>query len=505
MHVGPFQLRPHQIAAVELLRSSIAKGNRFVLLLAPCGYGKTLVSSAIMSLALERGKLPMFLASGRQLIFQKSRKLTECGIPHSVLMAGEHYDPTERAIVSSKDTLWSRAFENNHLPIPEADVIIIDEAHTATGETWQRIIERYPKAVFIGLSATPALGNGKRLPFYQDMIRGATYEELIAGNYLVPPRVYAPFAVDMEGVDVNAANGEYVLGQVAKRFTDEALIGDVIKDWKRYAEDRTTACFCANVEHSIYVASQFNKHGIPAAHVDAETPQDERDAILKAAEERRIRVLCNFAVYTTGADFPWVECVQIVRAMNSLNTYLQTVGRGFRTHTFADGRVKQDCVIIDHGGCVHKHGWPTEDHDWSLSGETTVQQRDEKNKEAKPPAEKREITCPICGAVRQRGPQCHECGHKHTRDGAKVRMVNGDLKPLTRKKAKKTKQTSDDQRTWLMCMSIAANRGMSVNQARVLFNQKMRHWPPDEVGPMPDRHKWGLKVRDLYPNWGRKK
>lgn len=502
MKLGKYTLRPLQVAAVENLRAAIARGRRFVLLQACPGFGKTVVSSAITSLATERGRFVLFMASGRQLIYQKSRKLTECDIPHGVLMAQESYEPNHRAIVSSKDTLWSRVFENKVMTLPEADVVLIDEAHLACGGTWQQIIAKYPNATFIGFSATPALGNGKSLPLYQEIVRGGTYQELIEQGFLVPARVYAPFCVDMTGVAINPETGEYVSTQAAQKYQDDELIGDVIRDWRKYAENRVTACFCSSVDHSIYVAEQFNAAGIPAAHIDADTSQEERDDVLRRAEAREIMVICNFAVFTTGVDFPFVECVQIVRAMNSLNTYLQTVGRGFRSHTFPDGRRKTDAVIIDHGGNVHKHGWPTADHEWGLDSDSTVQERDAKKS---PPKERQPITCPICGACREKGPECPQCGHKHTRNGLKVRLKNGELQPLKEKKEKVKREVSDDQKAWVQCLSVAFHRGMTVNAARAMFNKKLGHWPPDFVQPQVDYHKGNLPVPVVFPNWGRRK
>lgn len=501
--------RPLQVAAVERLRSVVARlrkqqptGQIFVLFVGPCGFGKTFSSSMIMRSALDKGISSLFLAYRRLLITQKSRTLTACEIPHTVMMDGFDYDRHERVVVASKDTFSSRCLRSRIYEIPGAGVVLVDEAHRATGEEWRAIFACYPDAIIIGLTASPALGNGKSLPLFQEMVIAATYAELLAEKLLVPARVYAPFVVDMTGVSVNADTGEYVQNQVVERFTGDDLIGDVIRDWKKYAEDRTTAVYGSSVDHSIYLAKQFNAAGIPAAHIDADTPEDERQDILERAKNREIRCLCNYEVYTTGADFPWVECVQIVRAIKSLVNCIQIVGRGLRIHTFDDGREKKDCIIIDHGGNVHEHGWPTADHEWGLDSDSTVQERDARKS---PPKERQPITCPICGVCREKGPECPGCGHKHTRNGLKVRLKNGELQPLKEKKAKVAKQVSDDQKAWVQCLSIAFHRKMTVNAARAMFNKKLGHWPPDFVQPQVEFHKGNLPVPVVFPNWGRKK
>jgi DNA repair protein RadD len=504
VNVGPFILHPHQVRAVEGARAAIRGGARRVLVQAPCGFGKTIVSSAIVAAVLEKGKTCLFLASGRQLIYQKSLKLSMCGIPHGVLMSQEEYVAGHACIVSSKDTLWSRSFKRTTVPIPFSDVVLVDECHLATAESWQAIYAALPKSVFIGFTATPALGNGKPLPGWDAMVNGGTYEELIAGGFLVPARVYAPFAVDMSGVEVNRENGEYVKEQMAERYDDKVLVGDFVKHWKRLAEDRLTGFFASSVKASIGAAAEFNSQGIPAEHMDADTDPGERQEIFRKARNGDVKVLCNYGVLRVGVDLPEMECVQLAVSMNSLNSYMQTVGRGFRPHTFPGDVQKRDCIVIDHGGNVHKHGWPTEDHEWSITDERRVQERDEivRERDKKP---REPLCCPQCGAMRESGPKCQVCGHQHKRTGLKVRTVDGELKPLERKKAKQKKEQSDAQKTWLTCLSICANRGMTFKQAAWLFKEKTGDWPPDNVGPQPTPDKRGFKVRDIYPNWGRGK
>lgn len=384
-----------------------------------------------------------------------------------------------------------------------ANGMLVHNCHLAGGKEWQDIYKEYPDALMLGVTATPALGNGKPLPGWDAMVSGGTYSELIAGGFLVDAVVYAPFMVDMSGVKVNKQSGEFVLEQMQARYDDRVLVGDFIKCWKELAENRLTGFFASSVKASIGAAEAFNAAGIPAAHMDADTDDEEREAAFAAARAGRIKVLCNFGVLRVGVDLPEMECVQLAVSMNSLNTYLQTVGRGGRKCIFPDGRVKKNYILIDHGGNVHKHGWPTEDHEWSITDERTVQERDaERAEREKKPREP--LCCPECGAMRQSGPKCLNCGFQHKRTGLKVRTVEGELKPLERKAAKEKRQRSDSQKLWLQCLSICANRGMTFKQAAWLFKEKCGDWPPDSVGPQPPPEKRGQKVRDVYPNWGKK-
>lgn len=502
MQVGPYELFPHQERAISETRQAVAKLRAAglpprVLLVGPCGVGKTIMSSALMSLALEKENACAFLAHGRQLIFQKSAKLQDCGIQHSVLMDGEEYYHS-RCTVASKDTYWSRSFVDDRVPKLNVKMLIVDEAHQSIEGSWRTILEHNPETIIIGLTATPARGNGTGLgDFYKAMVTAATYEELLAAKppFLVPPRIYAPYSVDMSGAKVGGPNHEYVQHEVDSRFNKPELVGDVIAHWIRLAENRPTAVFASSVKHSIALAAEFNRAGIAAKHMDADTDQAERLVAFQDLKEGRLRVITNYAIVRVGVDLPFISCLQLAVAMNSLNTYLQTCGRGFRTHPG-----KTECIIIDHGGNVHKHGWPTEDHEWSLDGKETVQVRDEK-KEFKEKKPREPICCPKCGAMRESGPTCHNCGHKHARTGLKVRMVDGTLKEVQRKA--KPRPLTDHQKVYSQCLAVAANRNMTAAAAKAMFKNKTGAWPGDELFPKIAYSDNNTKVALLYPGFVR--
>jgi len=180
------QLRPYQERAIAGLRSELARLKAAglpmrVILQAPCGFGKTICSSAIMKSALDRGHDCMFIASGRLLVQQKSATLERCGIHHTVLMDGYDFG-LSRCVVVSKDTYWSRAFESEKVPRLNTHLIIIDEARSSISPEWQRLLLAHPNVPVVGLDATPARGNGRGLgtSFWQSIVPasrfGASYQ-----------------------------------------------------------------------------------------------------------------------------------------------------------------------------------------------------------------------------------------------------------------------------------------------------------------------------------------
>lgn len=501
--LGEFTLRPHQEKAIVQTRQAIsqllAKGlPPRVVVVAPCGSGKTVLSAAVMGSGYEKGRSSVFLAHGRQLIFQKSRTLDRCGIPHGVLMAGlEDQFWNARCIVASSDTYWARSFETSRLHRLSPDMWIVDEAHAGMG---QGFLSMLPKdKIIIGLTATPAMSNGRGLgEFYQALVQPVSYSELIDLRLIVPARVIAPWAVDTRGL-AKTNDGDWSWEKVAGRFQEGTLVGDVVETWLEKGEDRPTAVFAANVPHSIALCEQFNRAGVSAVHIDADTPQEERDDAFAAVRAGRVRVLCNFGVLTVGFDLPDLSCAVLGFSTASLIKFLQVVGRVLRP---ADGKV--DALVIDHGDNVRRHGWPTADHEWHLNPQQTVEEREieiaERDKKPREP-----ISCAECGCMRESGPKCPNCGKQHVRQGHMARTVDGRLEEIIPKQVRKNQDADEDQRAWLKCLAISAYRGMSVNQAAILY-KKFRHtFPPGHLRPMPERHLWSMKVVTLYPKFCRKK
>jgi DNA repair protein RadD len=496
-------LRSSQVRAIEETRAAIRRCNdrgvaRRVLLVGPCGMGKTITSSFLMASASSKGKTSIFLADRRQLVYQKSETLKRCGVPHAVLMAGEDYWHSS-ILVASKETYFARAVENAYLPRERRDLWIVDEAHAAMGASWRDILTHQEDATIVGLTATPALANGKGLgEFWNEIVIAATYEELLAAGVLVPARVFQGVSVDTRGL--KKQDGDWSEKALSNRWQAPELVGDILDGYRTWGDNRPFACFAQSVAHSVELCREFNAAGIRAIHVDAETPQEERQAAYDAVRRGEVKGLCNYGILTVGFDLPCLGCGILAFATASLVKYLQVCGRIIRSD---EG--KRDAIIIDHGGNVRRHGWPTEDHNWSLDAtESTVTERDNE-KAAKEENPREPICCPNCGAMRERGPECASCGHKHKKHGEKIRTVEGKIVEVTPKELKKQKQTIDKGRLWAECIAKAANRNGTVKMAAVLFKQKAGHWPPRDVKPMPEQHERGIKLRVLYPGFAGQK
>ena len=225
-------LRPHQQTALDGLRTSLATGHRRPMLMAPTGYGKTILAAHIVSGALAKRKRVTFTVPSLSLIDQTFERFRENGIDPAQMgvIQGDHAwrRPHAPVQIASVQTLARRT-------LPESDVVVIDEAHVRFKlyDTWMAD-PAWQKVPFIGLSATPwSRGLGK---LFDDLIRPISITDLIAQGYLSPFRVFAPSHPDLEGV--KTVVGDYHEGQLADRMCNQQLIADAVSTWLAKAEGR---------------------------------------------------------------------------------------------------------------------------------------------------------------------------------------------------------------------------------------------------------------------------
>jgi superfamily II DNA or RNA helicase len=189
------------------------------------------------------------------------------------------------------------------MELPTADLLVIDECHHCPANTYRRIIECYPGAVLLGLTATPCRGDGRGLgSIFDVIIECPQVASLIEEGYLVKTKVYAPVDPDLRGV--RSQGGDYVETQLAERMDRPNLIGDIVTHWHRYAERRKTVCFAVNVPHAMHIRDEFAKSGVRVEHIDGESPKYERDAVLARLARGEIELISNCMVLTEGWDMP---------------------------------------------------------------------------------------------------------------------------------------------------------------------------------------------------------
>lgn len=468
------QLRDYQEEAVNGLRTSIGSGKKKPILLSPTGSGKTIMATSIAKSAIQKGKRVLFLAPRRELIYQCSRAFTKNHIIHGIIMAGVRMSPSDRVQVASFDTLHARAIRNEIIDLPEADVIIVDEAHLSIADTKQAIIRRYPDAIVIGLTATPARSDGRGLgEIYDDIVHASTVRELTLAGYLVPVRYYGGTQADLDGIKKNK-DGDYQEKELGGRCDNPKLVGDIVDNWLRLAGDKSTVVFCVNRAHSRHVRDEFLRNGIKAEHLDGETPLEERKQILERVESGETQVLCNVFVATFGLDIPRLECAVLARPTKNISLYLQTAGRILRPF---EG--KEEAIIIDHAGAVHEHGFVDDDFAWSLDSAETVQERTIRERREK--GEPKDITCGSCGTIFAGQRECPSCGHEMIPKSQEIPIYEADLiEIVTGNKANRSYSYDQKADFYGQLRGYAKAKGYKEGWAAHKYREKFGVWANDK-------------------------
>ena len=416
-------LRPHQAKALGLLRQAVSSGCLRPILQAPTGAGKTVLAAAIIESALAKGRRVIFTVPAISLVDQTAREFYAEGIRDIGVMQADHpmTNPAKPVQIASMDTLRRRA-------LPDADLVIIDEAHRKSeflAEWMAR--DEWLSVPFIGLSATPWTRGLGRL--YDRLIIAATTAELIKAGYLSDFRVFAPSKPDLSKVRTKA--GDWHEGDLAEVMSDKALIGDIVSTWLGKAERRPTLCFAVDRIHAKTIQQQFEASGVRCGYLDALTLREERERVRKAFASGEYEVICNVGVLTTGVDWD-VRCIILARPTKSEILYTQIIGRGLRT---ADG--KSDCLILDHSDTTLRLGFVTDIHHTKLNDGSLEDGSDGGAQDAQPPKPKE---CPQCHYVRApRVPTCPACGHVST-SVSRVETRDGELIDLSAQRKANAKE-----------------------------------------------------------------
>ena len=494
-------LRPYQEAALRDLRESIRSGKRRPILVAPTGSGKTMLAVAVIQGAINKGNRVLFLAPRRELIYQASNRMQAHGIYPGIIMAGEPRSPSAQVQVASFDTLHARGVRTERMLMPESDVLVVDEAHLAVSKTRLDILNHYKDSIIIGLTATPARGDGKGLGIiFDDLVQSVSMRQLVDQGYLAKARYFAPSKPDLEGLKVRA--GDYVVKELDKRMDQPKLIGDVVDNWFRLARDRQTVVFCVTRAHSRHICSEFKSRGVRAEHLDGETPLEERKAILNRVSSGETQVLCNVFVCTFGLDIPSLSCCVLARPTKNISLYLQTAGRVLR---MCEG--KNDALIIDHSGAVDEHGFVDDDIPWTLEGNV----KEEKVKKQKEKKEPKEITCGECGTVFKGQRDCPNCGYAMIPSSKPIPVHKASLQEIVKKKKKENRMMTleDKVRFFGMLRYYCRAYGKKPGWAAYKYRERTGVWPNDSriknaklIPPDPAMYAW---IRAQNIRWAKRR
>jgi len=439
------KLRPYQEDHIARVRKALRKSRR-VLAQAPCGAGKTAQAIFMMSGASERGLRPMFIVHQRELLRQTSRALWEQHLEHGMIVAGRRMTRTSTQ-VASVQTLVRRLDR-----VAPPDLIIIDEAHRAASKTYRQVIDAFPNAHVVGLTATPQRTDGQGLgDLFGEIVEGPSIRSLIDAGYLSDYEIFAPpSTVDLSSVHMRA--GDYDRAELTAAVDRPTITGDAVGHYLRHARGKRCVVMCASLDHMAHVEDAYRQAGVRAESLDGGMTEAEREGRLERFERGETEVLCNVQLLIEGVDVPSIEVVQWLRPTASLIIWMQGNGRGLRP---AQG--KDRLLILDHVGNWKRHGLPDEDREWSLEG-----RKKRKRKDTEPDVNIQQ--CPSCWHVFRPGPeQCPRCGETvKKKPRRELEEVDGELEKVDL--AQERKQRAREQgkaRSLRELVALGHRRGMN--------------------------------------------
>lgn len=380
----PQVLRDYQVRGLAEIMARFREGARSVLAVSPTGSGKTTIFGHLAHQLDAGGRRVLIVVHRRELAEQAARRLTEFGVRFGIIMAGFEPTPYARVQIASVQTLVRRK-------APPADLVICDEAHLSTAETWHRVLECYPNARILGVTATPWRLGGKPLAgAYDACVVVATPRELREAGHLCDFVGFSYLTPDLSGIKSKA--GDYNEAQSAAAMGQSLIVDSTVEEYGKHAAGMSAVLFAVTVQHSRDLVTRFKAAGISAEHLDGETALEQRRAILRRVAEGRTLVLSNVGVVIEGLDVPRLKVCILNRPTKSLARAIQMMGRVRRPW---NGQVAR---IHDHAFVIKQHGLPDAERDFTLIG-----------KPENPPSL---TTCDVCRALYS-GRSCPSCSHEN--------------------------------------------------------------------------------------------
>ena len=270
-------------------------------------------------------------------------------------------------------------------------LIVIDEAHHAVAKTYKEVMDAYPEAKKLGLTATPCrLTRRGFTDLFDVLLQSWSAKKFISDGWL---SLYDYMSIREDSEDwrlVNSlkkrgADGDFSLREMSEKMNVQPSIERLCDTVIRYAANKKGITYAIDIAHAEHIAEAYRQHGINAVAISSKTPLEERKAIIERFKETsvgdsyskpcnvslkqkaNIQVLVNVDLFGEGFDCPDVEFIQLARPTLSLAKYLQQVGRGMRVF---EG--KKYCLILDNVGLYRLFGLPSDDRDWQAMFEGRV-------------------------------------------------------------------------------------------------------------------------------------
>ena len=352
--------------------------HRSVMAQMPTGTGKTYLLTAVIDSFVSNNPMEKvwIVAHRRELVSQ---------IDETVRKFHSYSASNTSSLLSSVKAMSIQWLMRHYDEIEEEPgMIVIDEAHHALAKTYKEMWERFPKAKFLGLTATPCRLNGKGFTdLFDVLVQSWSVPEFISKERLA---TYDFVSIKSDGVtqrlidslQKRGADGDYQNKEMDRLLNKKPSIERLYQSLEEFGKDRKGIVYAINISHAQKITKLYQEHGVKAIAIDSKTPAAERQQDIEAFKKGDIQVLVNVDIFSEGFDCPDVEFVQLARPTLSLAKYLQMVGRGLRV-----AKGKKNCVIIDNVGLYRVFGLPSQVWNWNamFEGKLKVGKKKETAKE----------------------------------------------------------------------------------------------------------------------------
>ncbi len=357
-------LRDYQLEMLDRIEETWSKV-RSVMVQMPTGTGKTVLMAELIRRKMQEGVL--IVAHRIEIITQISETLDKFGVAHGVIgrdvKDAEAVMAENQVVVASIQTLARRGAQIKTQP----GLVIVDEAHHALAKSYRWMWNVFPKAKFLGMTATPCrmTEDGFR-DLFDRLLQSWDIQQFIDEGYLSDFE-YVSVSPDSMMVDMvrslkkRGADGDYQQKEMAAVMDCEESTQHLYESYHHYCLGKKGLIYAIDRQHAHHIAEYYRKQGVGCCVIDAQTPKSEREKLVDEYRQGIVDVIVNVDIFSEGFDCPEVEFIQLARPTLSLAKYLQQVGRGMRV---TKGK---DCVtILDQVGLYQTFGLPTDDREWDL-------------------------------------------------------------------------------------------------------------------------------------------
>ena len=413
----------------------------------PTGTGKTILLAEVVKREKGKGKNPCvwIIVHRRELVEQIKETLEASLNVKCEMLNATHNVKCEMLNVNEVKPLDSSLFtfhsslikvfsiqwlsKHYHELEESPSLIVIDEAHHAVAKTYKEVMDAYPEAKKLGLTATPCRLNRRGFTdLFDVLLQSWSYNKFIADGWL---SLYDYMSIREDSEDwrlVNSlkkrgADGDFSLREMSEKLNVQPSIERLCDTILRYAPNKKGIVYAIDIKHAEHIAEYYREHGLNAVAISSKTPEEERKRIIEIfrntncqeisndlntnchelssnchefkiqnscsgkrlyepsatlniqhclrqplnIQHSTFNILINVDLFGEGFDCPDVEFIQLSRPTLSLAKYLQQVGRGMRVF---DG--KKYCLILDNVGLYRLFGLPSDDRDWQAMFEGRV-------------------------------------------------------------------------------------------------------------------------------------